>query len=548
MSAEQVKATCDAKFLQYDSAANKCKEGCKSGYVKKDGKCVDQAEAQNTMTERLCRALGRDWVTPSAGEGPSGAPKPSYCSNGCIDTDGSKLVTTDKDITSYCKATVTGSLGASPDISQADCATQHRIYISAAKVCSARCTTGWHLKDGGCIQLVANSGENNNGDGEGEEGGCLGGQQPTTDGTCQEDSVKDPAKDPTILKLDTNIDKKTCELLGREWESGAKDASGKKIKGCNVEKCDKKDAKLVKPENGKPYCQGYVVKIDKQKCEELHRVWVAESKACAAAPDQTKKDGSKKNGVKAVKSDQCQPPYTTYVYKADGRDECMKPSTVEKLKGIAKQTGTPFVALTNMSKAGVCNVQPHKHWNGNKCVKDKPATQNTGQGHENPNIGGDGKDPADTPGVNEAFCGDLGRKYSGSTCATGPHACINSSYELTNYKDDTRWDTCVPHTLLDPQLGSPDDSPQCSSVRQCEGESPPSSHGDDHHDNANTTTQANPKEISCAVYHSYVPSIYCRTANPHTGEPYCAAGGAAVDWAKTNHNGTWVIAKNVCSH
>lgn len=435
----QVKASCNAQFLQYDSTANKCKEGCKADYVKKNGKCVDRATAQNTMTEHLCKVLGRDWIVPRVGEGPVNGPKAPYCSKLCLDTENSTFVKAASDTKSYCKATAVGSLGASADISKTDCEAANRNYVDNAGVCSARCSVGYHLNAEHTECLPLDSVTGTNGDGEGEEGGCLGGASPNNDGTCPEDATEEPTNDAPTLKLDTNMDKKTCELLGREWESGTKDKDGKKIKGCNVEKCEKKSDKIVKNDNGKPFCKGHVAKIDKEKCQELHRVWVPEAKACAVAPNQNKKDGKR-----VLKSDQCKPPYTTYVYKSDQGDECLKPSTVEKLKKIAKSTGTPFVALTNMSKAGVCNVQPHKHWNGSKCVKDKPAQHNTGQGGSSTNSGpsgiangsggsggsggGSGTSTTCSPDVQHCNSGTGGAGSGSTTCNPGEgHGCASGS-------------------------------------------------------------------------------------------------------------------------
>lgn len=173
------------------------------------------------------------------------------------------------------------------------------------------------------------------------------------------------------------ISRTTCDLLGREWVPASKAKDGtKQAAGCSTESCFKSKIDIHKS-NGSYYCDGYATKqLDQQKCSSLHRKWVDAVQACASRPNQ-----SNKPGTRVIKAPQCVGSYATYIFRTAQYDECLKPGTVDNLKNVARVSGLPFVKVTTLSRAGLCNALPHKHWNGHACVQDrqvKSATSNNG--------------------------------------------------------------------------------------------------------------------------------------------------------------------------
>lgn len=284
----------------------------------------------------------------------------------------------------------------------------------------------------------------NTGDDSGDEGGCAASKVIAGHEVCDSDPViTQPPLDQTELQVDGSISPKLCDLLGRQFVQGTKEAPG----GCSMNRCQKqKDGVKMKRNNGIEYCEGYVVKLEKSKCNELHRKWVDEVKACATFYNQDRKKKT------ILNAEQCTKPFTTYVLhsESEGRDECLKPSTVQKLQGVAKASGKPFTYVASLPPKGVCKLRPGMIWDHGKCIKKpKPATQSSSSAPSQ----NDATDitPATT---NQAYCeSTLGRKWSGGTCT---RACKQSGYVITNYSDSSKWDKCYKPSSTDTTPSCPD--------------------------------------------------------------------------------------------
>ncbi len=253
--------------------------------------------------------------------------------------------------------------------------------------------------------------------------------------------------DPTVPHHDTSasgtvsiekISRDTCELLGRDWEpaSGSSDGT-KNPAGCSTETCFRQKLDLHK-RNGSFYCDGYAVGLAQQKCQDLHRKWIDRVTACATRPNQNNKPGTR-----VVKAPQCAGGFTTYVYRANQYDECLRPGTVDNLKNVARVSGLPFVKVTTLSRAGLCNVLPHKHWNGHGCVADVKThvatTTSTSTTSSTVNHSAAGFH------VTATFCTSLGRHLVGSTCSS---TCDNTNYhrDASTAAANHGYDKCVPNT------------------------------------------------------------------------------------------------------
>ena len=153
-------------------------------------------------------------------------------------------------------------------------------------------------------------------------------------------------------------------------------------------------------------------------------------------------------GQRMANAPECNKQHSTYVFRA-GEDECLSPAVVDRLASIAQATGKPITALSHMSRAQLCNIQPHKHWNGSKCIQDKPA-QATDSGVKTP-----ASDPSPTGDINlapngkswDSYCASLGRATTGH-CG----ACKTSSNMLYG-TDGYGWRKCVPKSSICEQGG-----------------------------------------------------------------------------------------------
>jgi len=226
-------------------------------------------------------------------------------------------------------------------------------------------------------------------------------------GTCikkgTDTSTAAQADNPPLLVVDFGMDKVTCGQLGRQWVPSTTTALGN-LPGCATNKCDRNGLSPLKNiDGGTPYCPGYVSKIGEQKCDSLHRVWIAVANGCVQDHRQ-----SKKPGQTDVKNAACVAPYTTYVFSGSGtgQDACVKPSTGDVLKGAIKATGRPVAALAKLPKSQLCKLQ-RKVWDGNKCIAKKPGqgapTSETSAGN-----GGDDNGPkTPDPSTGKIYCGSV---------------------------------------------------------------------------------------------------------------------------------------------
>jgi hypothetical protein len=237
-------------------------------------------------------------------------------------------------------------------------------------------------------------------------------------------------KDATTVKVERGVSEENCALMGREWIPDGQSGDVKVAGGCSLESCFNKDVSLQKA-NDSVYCIGYISRITHDRCTDtLHRKWLSRVDGCAQKFNQDKKAGSRAVGAK-----ECTEGFSTYVFRDDDQDICLKPGVVDRLKAVASATGTPFVALAGLSKAGVCNVQPHMHWNGHECVKDRDpiptTTTPTGDSDGGGTSGGGGS-------TSPTFmaCPDFSAKVQAVTC---PHVGVVNNREVT---------TCSPSTYV----------------------------------------------------------------------------------------------------
>lgn len=239
---------------------------------------------------------------------------------------------------------------------------------------------------------------------------------------CESDPVVTQASaDASTMTVDTGTGEKRCELLGRLWVPAAKKAKA----GCSTEKCFKTGV-TMKSSNGKEYCQGYVSKIKKENCDKSHRKWFDGVEGCALFYNQDRKKKT------IVNAEQCESPFTTYVIHdaSEGRDECLKPTAVQRLRGVANTAGKPFTAVASLPPKGVCKLQGGKMWSQGKCIKrSNPVDRDQGNLED--------KVPSNN---NQKYCENtLGRVWSNGQCS---RSCKTPSHSITNSNNDTKWDYC----------------------------------------------------------------------------------------------------------
>lgn len=562
-----IKTACGEQHLRFDTRENKCKETCVADYAKKlNGKCVKEAEIQTGMTEGLCHALGRVWM-PAVSSPVIDRPviSAAYCSTNCRQAGVTNYVATDVDLTSYCKpneGTTSVNTGVALDLTEQQCADLHRIYLTAVKGCSARCVTAWYHDDGICKDVLFRSDQvlDTGGTSDGGDGGCteplqpvlpirktadlLNSSQVVVNYVCPDDDTNPGPQTPGAglpvkHDVDRTIKHDECTLLGREWVADAKDDNGKKVKGgCSTQACNFKGAE-VRNSNGSGYCEGSAIRISKDKCNDLHRVWIADVKACATKPNQ--------NRVKPlVNAPQCEPPYTVYVYHSEkqGHDECLKPSAYEYVKGVAKSSGKPVAYVASLPAQGVCKLRPTMAWSNGKCVRKRIASDGAtvappaSDGQDGPAQNANGS------GVTAVFCrAQLHRPYDGKGGCV--RACLPGYSGMTNYQGN-QWDKCLKTTSSTSGGEQGDNSSSSYWDDQHAGSSPaPSSNDDDHHQNQNTTSYAHPLVVSCSVMHTHSSKYYCLATNPHTQETYCP-GGHKITFVEPSINGTFYKSNNLC--
>lgn len=479
----------ELKRLNNDKTNNRC-EACYAAFQDGDGN-------ENTYKDACVKKTVSPVATEGSGGGGSGGGNNSSAGNGG-----------NKGSNNNGNGNGNGSNnGGSNDNNQeviARCAAKKLEYNSNNNSCGTRCVGGYSkttngvcvegvtlacqgiiISDGTCVgknkveeycknfKLAYNANRNSC------SNKCVNENYVMTDGVCAKKGT-DPIKDPPVLTLDTSMDRKTCDALGRQWESGTKNANSQKIKGCSTNACDTKSSSIIaNAADGAPYCSGYISKNEKATCEnKLHRNWMAVAKGCMQNPK------AKKAGSREANAPQCQKQYSTYVWR-DAADECMDPNVVDQVKAVAQATGKPFLAVAHMSQAQICNLQPGKHWNGKKCVADKPAITNgsggqqaTGGEHSNPSGQNGGGDTAmsSSPVSTKAKCNgspyfrvwsdyaSVCAKDGRSTNVTGSKypssaACVGTGGRTTYLVQDN-YDRCVqPSTAQTDPVDQANNSP-----------------------------------------------------------------------------------------
>jgi hypothetical protein len=421
---------------------------------------------------------------------------------------------------------------------QLRCTSRHLVYNEKANTCGTQCVDGYQKVIGGscaygdtsCQGMIAGDGtcvgknkieeycknfkfvynKNRNAC----ENKCID-KYSMVDGACAKNGT-DPVTDPPVLNLDVAINKKTCEALGRQWESGTVDANGSKIKGCSANLCDKNKATVIaNAEGGRPYCSGYIAKISELDCRNLHRVWMNEVAGCRQNPKQ------KDNGARLSKAPECLENYSTYVFQK-GEDKCVDPSVVDQVAGLAHNGTKPFTGAANLTQAQLCNLQPKKHWNGKKCVADKPAStsggnQETGSSSSSSNSNSSSSTASSSSSTtvrpSQSECSALGRKWLGNKCAkhNGSLSAGKASAYCVNaqaaYLSTTPYDRCM--------ADAASSSSSSTSTSSTPTPTPSSSPG---------ATAQNPIGTSCDFLHAISATNYaCQGKDRFTGAATCPA-------------------------
>lgn len=371
---EELSGSCAIEGLLYDAEQNQCLQECVEGMAMLEGICVDEALIDSeTVTERTCETLGREWLAiEDEGLAATCSVDPD---TGCTDPDAVLVVGSD-DQTTYCEG---GDYGVDLSISEDACNAANQVYLDDINACSGYCLSGFMYEDGSCADAWGDDYvEGGNGDGYSEEGGCQYGADPLEGGYCAESEIVEQADydlEAQAYGIDRNIDKDTCSLLGRLWESGTDDETGETVFGCAVASCMNEGDFVVEQADSKPFCQGYITKLDVSACDDLKRIWVEEVDGCAALP-------GGKPGEKEVLAAACQSDYSTYVHPKEEGEEavCQKPGVSGGFVGTMNRIGNIFKAFARLHLAAVCGIQPGKHWNGEQCILDQVATQDSGVG------------------------------------------------------------------------------------------------------------------------------------------------------------------------
>jgi hypothetical protein len=233
------------------------------------------------------------------------------------------------------------------------------------------------------------------------------------------------------VTIDGSISHPTClQLLGREWVPAQKINGTATPAGCSTSVCHNSNLKVVQNANGAAYCQGYVAGTATTKaiCDKLHRTWISEANRCAQHPDQKR--------VKANGAKQCQPPFTVYVFHTNVRDECLKPSTVEKLqRTLASVKGGTLDKIANVGPSAFCKSRGKLYVDGQCKSKPKEVKANVSVEPKGGNKAPNGKSWAD-------FCKSLGRTASGKGCSAGCTQ-LNFARSAATAKDHHGYDKCV---------------------------------------------------------------------------------------------------------
>jgi len=469
-----VKAACDKQNLSYNSDANICRPGCKAGYTLRDSKCIAWDEA--SMTQYRCSALGRVWVKATLAEDKTVVTEAS-CSTVCTDTVNTVYTDLNDADNSYCKTkakAAVGTPGISLGMTKEECKKLHRVWVGALEGCTAKCKAGYYPVDGICkeITVAATPIEQGSGSEGGEDDGCKSDLQRvpvrgpngkvTIVSVCPDD---EPATPPTTTdggkttkhEVETDLTKSACKLLGRAWVPSAKDKDGKTILGgCSLQECATKGVEIRKASNS-AYCEGFVNRISKEKCVKSHRIWSPIVQACMSRSDQ---DRTKP----VVDAPQCNDPYSVYIYHtaAQGMDECVKPTTYESLKKVAKQSGKPVAYVASLPGSGICKLRPGMVWVDGKCVKKRvpaPHTSNNGGGATS---GGSDSNTGTPTGDGMIDCGVMGKVrgtscpyLSQSGCAAKHRAWSGGTCQTSCAKGWTGYTTASPYNYCSKKAEAP---------------------------------------------------------------------------------------------
>jgi hypothetical protein len=168
---------------------------------------------------------------------------------------------------------------------------------------------------------------------------------------------------PGVARVETPDSRVTateCALLGRRYTAGRGCERSVCVSGARPER-GASDAEVcrLRGRDGGPFATA----VDVNLCRALNRRWIEEVNWCASNPDRADRI--------LAKAAACRAPFTTLVTQReeDGFfDECLRPSYVEYLRGVAKRRGTSVNTEAANRSPVLCADRPHSVYRNGVCV------------------------------------------------------------------------------------------------------------------------------------------------------------------------------------
>ena len=477
-------AACTAAHRVWDANTKTCKATCVTGYVLSGTTCVTPAVKAEAEAKAACTAAHKVWDT--AGKKCGTTCMQGYTLSGAICT-----------VSKPTKSCAIGVVYDSVTDTCADGKPPVLTCVAPAKLSGTQCVVT------GTSSNPTNNDEQNNSN---QPAPCTDGSQPGADGKCATDPTTAPTPETNIVEVDTTINDKDCLLLGREWIPKATSVGQKK--GCSMESCNKK-ADVLKPNNGKPFCEStkfksnFALRLSKAKCDELHRQWIQQVDLCANFPNQERKN------KEVVNAPQCVGKFSTYYIRPGTNDECFTPKFFNRAQAVAKKVGAPLGAVVKVGPAAFCNAKKNYTWDkkAGQCKKDRVVVPQLGEDEP------EGGNNAPNGQTWSAFCQSLGRTASGNGCS---EKCIREADQF--YRDGT---TASAHYGYDKCR---DYSADQLNVAAMTCNKTPGWHWNGRKCVANTAPQGStpPKDVSCYEYNQKGGEIlYCELLTAKHVYPFC---------------------------
>lgn len=177
--------------------------------------------------------------------------------------------------------------------------------------------------------------------------------------------------DPVTAEVDPRVDRASCRLLGRTWTPA----------GCSRSECLSSDEYAKTGANAETCRIGgrrgasYGVEVDFRQCQALRRRWIGLLNYCASDPHRTEDV--------VPDAPQCRAPFTSYVLLSEqpgGYDECLRPSRVAELRGLAEASGRDLAAVVAERSVTQCRWRAGHAFVGGLCQESstppRPAVRN----------------------------------------------------------------------------------------------------------------------------------------------------------------------------